>query len=361
MSTAAENSIPAIIAEIGTSHGGDINRAIEMIHAASESGADWIKFQHVYADEIIHPATGMVELPGGPTALYDVFKSLEVDINFLHRLKEETEKTGARFLCSPFGEQSLADIRTLNPAALKIASPELNHFPLLEKVNKTALPVFLSTGVSKMEDIIEAVLYLNNVDITLLHCITSYPAPEEEYNLSVIQTLRKHFNVPVGVSDHSRDPLLVPLVSLLYGSSCHEKHLTLSRSDGGLDDPVALIPEEFRHMTRAIQDFSKLKKEEQYTALCSLFGRKRVDAATGSGIKKLAPSEKENYGKTNRSIHSLRDIKKGETINADNCAVLRTEKVLSPGMSPRYWQEIVGRPAARDIVSGQGITWQDIE
>ncbi len=361
MNTANSGFQPEIIAEIGTSHGGDLKKAVEMVHAAVESGANWIKFQHVYAEEIIHPDTGLVDLPGGPTPLFDVFKSLEVKPDFLLHLKEVTEKCNARFLCSPFGERSLAEINDMHPLALKVASPELNHFPLLDKINRIGLPVFLSTGVSQIEDIKDAAAHLPDVPLTLLHCITSYPAPEDEYNLGVLESLRETFQVPVGVSDHSRDPLLVPLVSLLYGSVCHEKHFTLSRSDGGLDDPVALIPEDFCRMTKSIQEFSTLSREEQYRNLFDLFGKARVVTVAGDGIKKLAPSETGNYGRTNRSIHSLKEINKGETLNAKNCAVLRTEKNLSPGLSPRYWDKIIGKQAARSITSGQGITWPDVE
>ena len=361
MSLTDKKASPLIIAEIGTSHAGDLNRAVELIDAAVESGADCIKFQHVYADEIIHPETGIVDLPGGPTPLFQVFRSLEVSPAFLARLKEETEKHHAVFLCSPFGPRSLQELVSLKPKAVKIASPELNHFPLLDLVNRSKLAVFLSTGVSLEEDIDESLSHLPDVPVTLLHCITSYPAPEEEYNLNVINTLQQRYALPVGVSDHSLDPLLVPLLSYIQGAVCIEKHFTLGKTDGGLDDLVALTPNEFGLMTSMIRQFSQSSPEDNIQELENRFGKERINRVKGSGIKNLAPSEKANYGRTNRTIHALRDIEAGEIFSPRNIAVLRTEKILTPGLSPRYWYKLIKQKAARFIPAGEGVNWSDVE
>jgi sialic acid synthase SpsE len=319
-----------------------------------------VKFQHVCADEIIHPRTGMVPLPGGPTPLYEVFRSLERPISFFADLKAHAEKRNLAFLCTPFGERSLDELLTLEVGALKVASPELNFLQLLDRIGATGLPVFLSTGVSRLSDIEEALEHLEGSPCALLHCVTSYPAPEEEYNLRLIPSLRALFGRPVGVSDHSTDPLLVPLAALTQGASCLEKHFTLDRRDGGLDDPVALTPPDFLRMTKALSAAAGKEPGEILENLEKEYGTERLSGVLGTGRKHLAPSEAGNYGRTNRSIHALEEIGKGEPIEISRLAVLRTEKVLRPGLHPRYLPLLEGRRTAVRIPAGEGIRWSDI-
>ena len=179
-----------IIAEIGTGHGGNIGKAKDLIDAAAESGADCAKFQIVYADEILHPDTGFVNLPGGKIRLYDRFRELEVKADFYAEIAAYCEKKGLIFLASPFGLKSLSELEALNPPCIKIASPELNHFPLLRATAATRRPIVLSSGVSRLGDIERALeSTADTPERVLLHCDTSYPAPEEEYNLSVLESL----------------------------------------------------------------------------------------------------------------------------------------------------------------------------
>ncbi|HAK45165.1 MAG TPA: spore coat protein, partial [Spirochaeta sp.] len=203
-----------IIAEIGTSHNGDLDRASMLIDAAAAAGAGCVKTQIIFADEIIHPKTGVVELPGGSIRLFDRFLELEQDFEFYRKLKNLTEAAGLEFLASPFGYMSLDWLLKLGCKMIKIASPELNHFPLLELAAGTGKKLLLSTGVSKLSDIEAALNCIASVSETarqqavLMHCITSYPAPEEEYNLNVIPALSGRFGIPAGVSDHSLDPVM---------------------------------------------------------------------------------------------------------------------------------------------------------
>ena len=239
-----------IIAEIGTSHEGSLEKARALVDAAADSGADTIKFQWVYADEILHPDTGYVKLPTGNIRLYDRFKQLECQPDFYRLMVDYVHSKGCKFCCSPFGLRSLKELLELKPDYVKVASPELNHFPMLKalaeyrgRVGAAQVPVILSSGVSKLEDIKNAIDIVGTDNVSLLHCITSYPAPENEYNLKVISTLAKQFKIECGVSDHSLDPVLVPCLSVACGGRVIEKHITLSRKTMGLDDPVALEPE----------------------------------------------------------------------------------------------------------------------
>ncbi|AHC15578.1 N-acetylneuraminate synthase family protein [Salinispira pacifica] len=382
-----------IVAEIGSGHRKDRNRARDLIAAASDAGADTVKFQHFYADEIVHPLTGMVELPGGSVPLHSRFRELELDAGFLEFLKNESEKNQLRFFCSPFGIRSAQDLIKLGESSFKIASPELNHIPLLDFLNTRAESLVLSTGVSRLGDMEEALSHVGDTEqLSLLHCITSYPAREEEYNLRLIPGLHALFGIPAGLSDHSIDPVLVPSLAVLLGAHMVEKHFTLSRSDGGLDDPIALPPEEFGRMTRAIREAESVIYSSPHIgsssrhiadspasprehalpssgtilehagrhSLLAPFSPDRIRSILGDGVKRLAPGERENYGKSNRSIHALIDLQPGDILSDTNMAVLRSEKNLRPGLHPRHFLQITGSRVQRSIRAGEGIVFTDL-
>ncbi len=387
-----------VVAEIGTSHAGSREKAFALIDAAADAGADCVKFQWVYADEILHPDTGFVQLPGGSIRLYDRFKGLELDASFYASCLDYAHEKGLLFACSPFGLRSLEELAALQPDAIKIASPEVNHYPLLEASSKYfgKIPIILSSGVSRIGDIENAVDILEAsaaVDtegdgkdsvsgkmeggknklppLTLLHCITSYPAPEREYNVRCVDTLHRVFGLPTGISDHSLDPVLIPVLTTAVGGVMIEKHITLSRKTDGLDDPVALEGEQFAQMVQAVHQaeaiMHKCEKDgvpdaavpEIFRQMADQYGRDTVDAALGSGVKRLAASERANYGRTNRSLHYMRDMKEGELVGADDVAILRTEKVLSPGISPEFVKIITGCRLQRNVTSGAGVSWED--
>ena len=367
-----------IIAEIGTSHEGSIEKAKALVDAAADSGADTIKFQWVYADEILHPKTGFVKLPTGDIPLYDRFKQLECPVSFYKKMIDYVHSKGCKFCCSPFGLRSLSELLELKPDYVKIASPELNHYKMLEalrdyrieqtKRGELPVPVILSSGVSTLSDIDKAVRIVGRENVSLLHCITSYPAPEEEYNLRVITNLKNVFGIEAGVSDHSLDPALVPVLSVLCGGTLIEKHITLSRKTSGLDDPVALEPEQFALMVHVVHQTEAALRhygdiigfKRAVEQLSEQFGQNKVEAALGDGIKKLAAAEEANYGRTNRSLHFMREMKKGEVVREGDISILRTEKILTPGISPEFYDMVIGSVLARDVSDGAGVQFEDL-
>lgn len=367
---------PRIIAEIGTAHGGDLSLARELIQAAAEAGADLAKFQMVLADELLHPRAGSVSLPGGTVPLYERFRELERPAEFYARLMELCEESGIQFLCTPFGLESARILRRLGMQEYKIASPELNHLPLLRFIAAMGVPMILSSGVSTVADLaesIDAVRVAGARSITLLHCITSYPAPEEEYNLRAIPAISRIFGVPAGVSDHSLDPVLVPVLATVTGASMIEKHITLSRKNSGLDDAIALEPREFTGMVQEVRavaeellegrdDPVELRRRQVAITreLSHRYGEERVQTVLGSGVKHLAPSEQRNYGYTNRSIHAVERLRPGDIISGENAAILRSERNLTPGLHPRYWDVILGTPIAQEVSPGEGILWSHL-
>lgn len=348
-----------IIAEIGTGHGGDLNKARKLIQGAKDSGADCAKFQVVYANEILHKNTGIVKLPGGNIPLYNVFKSLEQDINFYKKLKVETEKVGLIFMASPFGERSAKILHDIGSDMYKIASPELNHIPLIKQIYSYNKPIILSSGVSKLEDIERVLELINRNKTTLLHCITSYPAPEEDYNLKLISNLHNIFGVKTGVSDHSLDPVLVPSISVLLGATVVEKHITLSNNSDGLDDPVALNLKNFKIMCESIRKYENTEPAKGLDQLKSIYGEERIIKIIGDGVKRLAESEKGNYGRTNRSLHAIIGLKAGTILTKENSALLRTEKILRPGIPPHLVDSFYGKKLMKDIPNGEGIRTVD--
>ena len=372
-----EQSKINIIAEIGTSHEGSFEKAKELVDAACDSGADTIKFQWVYADEILHPKTGFVKLPTGNIPLYERFKQLECPVSFYKDIMDYVHSKGCKFCCSPFGLRSMQELLELKPDYVKIASPELNHYKMLEALRdwrekqkvrgEEVVPVILSSGVSTLADIDKAVRIVGREGVSLLHCITSYPAPEDQYNIRLVYTLKDILGIETGLSDHSLDPVLVPVLSTACGGTIIEKHFTLSRQTSGLDDPVALEPEQFAlivhtvHQTEATFRHygAALGMERTIEQLGEQFGRQRVMTVLGDGVKRLAPAEEANYGRTNRSLHFMRAMKKGEAIGEGDIAILRTEKILTPGISPEFYDLVMGKKISRDVEDGAGVQFED--
>jgi sialic acid synthase SpsE len=348
-----------IIAEIGTSHGGSIDKARGLIRAAKAAGADCVKFQLVFAREILHPNVGSVELPGGKIDLFSRFETLERDTSFYMALKEAAESENIEFLCTPFGIGSARILKSMSVKAIKIASPETNHYPLLEEVAGFGIPVIASTGVTTAGDI-ERMLSILGKNTALLHCITSYPAPEEEYNIRIIPNLSRLFRVAVGVSDHSLDPVLVPVLSVLTGGCIIEKHFTAQKSGDGLDDPIALDPKGFELMVARVRKAENEDKARVLGIMEEEFGKTRVAKVMGTGAKELSRSEMGNYLTTKRSVLALTDIQEFELFTEQNTAILRSEKNLRPGLKPEFHHLIIGKPSRNHIRAGYGVTWDDV-
>lgn len=349
-----------IIAELGANHAGDLTKAQAMVQAAAQAGATTIKFQWVIASEILHPNAGLVPLPSGSVALYQRFKELERPVAFYAQLKELVEAQGLVFLCTPFGLESAAGLHTLRVKSYKIASPELNHYPLIRSCAAQNRPLYLSTGVSTLADIELALAVLPQRQLaTLLHCVTAYPAAPADYNLRQIPALRTLLGVQMGVSDHTMDAVLVPTLAVLLGATAVEKHLCLSRLDAGLDDPIALEPHDFARMVQSIK-LAQENPEAAWQQLTEEFGEALIEATLGSGIKELAPSEVANYGRTNRSICASTDLPAGTVLSEANTALLRVEKVLRPGLHPQYSTVVLGRALKNPVKGGNGIVWADL-
>jgi N,N'-diacetyllegionaminate synthase len=241
-----------VIAEIGSNHDGSLERAFRLVEAAADAGADAAKFQFFRADKLYPGTITAGAIPDG----------------WLPLLKYACHEAGVEFICSVFDLETLAVYAQLQPAAVKIASPEALNAGLLDAAASTGLPLLVSTGAMTREQVHGLAGVLAHVPVVLLHCVSSYPAPLGELNLSVIPRLARYGLV--GLSDHSLEPCLAPVVAVALGACVVEKHLTLDRRLAGPDHGFALEPGEFRMMVDAVRN---------------------VPAVLGDGVKRVMPSE----------------------------------------------------------------------
>ena len=376
-----------LIAEAGTAHDGSFQKATQLIDIAVRAGVSAVKFQHVIADEILHPLTGRVALPGGDVSLFECFQNLEVSHDFFAALKAHCDQKGVLFLCSPFGEKSAQDLKKIGVEAFKIASPESNDYGLWDTLIPWKKPFLVSTGVSTLDDIRDLLRRMkrkgiDREDLALMQCVTQYPAQEEEYNLLSIHALHKAFSCPVGLSDHTADPYFLPLTgaALTLASQDRfllEKHITLTPGGSGLDDAIALGPEAIATLHHKLIELSNalstgdlplppwdqkppfsLQVRSDLTGELSRilpYSRERIEASLGDGHKDLTPGERKIYATTNRSLRATHPIEKGQVIDFSNSRYLRSEKNLKPGLDYRHWDWVGKIIAGRYIQNGEPI------
>lgn len=331
-----------IIAEAGSNHNGKLDLAKKLIDTAAEAGADAVKFQVFRANRLYPKRSGTADYLKNEKSIYQIIKEMEMPHEWLPELFNYCNKKGIIFLASVFDEESADKLEEVGVAAFKTASYECTHLPLLEHIAKKRKPVIMSTGLASIEEIRESlgVIYSSgNKDVALMHCVTKYPAPVEHTNLKVMDTLKSEFETPVGISDHSRNPLVVPLAAAALGANLIEKHFTLDNNLPGPDHKFAVEPQELKDMVKGIRD---------------------VELALGSPVKKITPVEEELYKFARRRIHARKRIEKGEVLTEENIAILRSGK-LKPGLEPKFFEELLGKKANRGIEEGEGITWDLVQ
>jgi N-acetylneuraminate synthase len=326
-----------IIAEAGSNHNGRIEQAKKLIDVAVEAGADAVKFQLFRAEKLYPQNAGHADYLKTKKSIYRIIKEMEMPYDWIPELYDYCRERSIIFLASHFDEESADKLEEVCVDAYKIASYECTHIPLLRYTAKKGKPIIMSTGLASLGEIEESlnVIYAQgNSQVALMHCAAAYPTPIEHVNLRVMDTLKTAFEVPVGISDHTRDPILVPIVAVARGANIIEKHFTLSNKLEGPDHRFAIEPHELKAMVKSIR---------------------MTEKALGSPHKHVMPSEKELYKFARRRIHAIRDIKKGEIITSKNAAILRSGK-LPPGAEPKFWDLILGKKAAKNIAIGEGIT-----
>jgi len=330
-----------VVAEGGVNHNGSPRRALTMVDEAAKAGADAIKFQTFITERVVSrgapKADYQMKTGGGKTQL-EMLKPLELSSRDFSEISERAQRRNLLFLSTPFDEESVDLLEELGVPAYKVGSGELTNLPFLEYVAKKGKPVILSTGMSYLEEVQEAVstiLNQGNDRIILMHCVTSYPANPADANLRAIQTLRETFNVPVGFSDHTLG-MEVALAAVALGAVMIEKHLTLSQSLPGPDHKASLEPEEFGQMVRGIRV---------------------VERALGSATKAPTKEELKMRKIARRSIVASVEISEGEKITRSMVVFKRP----GSGIAPRDLQLLLGKKAKRKIKPDETLTWDMVE
>jgi len=330
-----------IIAEAGVNHNGDVGLAKKLVDAAKDAGSDAVKFQAFKTEKVVTKYAEKARYQKENTRLsesqYDMIRRLELEEEEFIELYTYAKKKNIIFLSSAFDKESVDLLSRLRIPAFKVASGEITNFPLLRYIAEKKKPIIMSTGmstISEIEDALEVITEKGIEDIVLLHCVTSYPAKKEDVNLRVIATLRHRFKLPIGFSDHTLG-ITIPIAAAALGAVLIEKHFTLDRTLPGPDHRASLEPDELRDMIEAIRD---------------------VEKALGDGIKKLTKDEEVIKKIVRRSIVAKVEIPKG-TVVTENMLDFKRPGV---GIEPKYLNEVVGKRAKKDIKPDELITFDKL-
>ncbi len=318
-----------IIAEAGVNHNGSLDNAKRMVECAAEAGADAIKFQTFKAETLVcknaQKAEYQKEATGNEESQFEMLKKLELTEEEYEELKRYCGEKHIMFLSTPFDLDSLRYLNEIGIEIIKIPSGEITNYPYLREIGKLRKPIIMSTGMSTMAEVEEAVevLQMNGArDITLLHCNTQYPTPYGDVNLRAMLALKDKFHTEVGYSDHTLG-IEIPIAATAMGATVIEKHFTLNRGMEGPDHKASLEPDELKCMIQSIRN---------------------VEQAMGTGIKAPTNSEYKNILVARKSIVARKQIQAGESFTEENI----TTKRPGDGMSPMRWNEVIGKTASRE-------------
>ena len=329
-----------VIAEMTANHDQDLDRALKLVDIAADAGCDALKLQTYTADTMTvtsgHPSTRVDPMWGHPD-LYSLYRTASMPWEFHAPIFKRAAERGMIAFSSAFDATSVDLLESLQVPAYKIASFEMVDLPLLRKIAATGKPVILSTGMSTLAEVDEAVTTLRGcgcTELILLHCCSSYPAPPESVNLRAMDTMRTLYGTPVGFSDHTVGSA-VAVAAAARGADVVEKHFT--------DDPSRPGPDHRFSVDQA--------------TLTRLVAEIRIaQSAIGSGVKQAQASEIESKRVGRRSLFSARALKAGEIIMAEDVRVVRP----GVGLHPRYREIVIGRPARIDIPEGHPLTWDSV-
>lgn len=320
-----------VIAEAGVNHNGDMDIARKLIDAAAAAGADYVKFQTFSAERLVTRSAEKAEYQKNHTeaaeSQFEMLRRLELSETMHTELIRHCASRGIAFLSTGFDIESLNFLAGLDMPVFKVPSGEITNLPYLRHIGGLGRPIILSTGMSTLAEIGDAINVLEQVnvlrsEITVLHCTTEYPAPIEEVNLLAMNTIRDTFGVQVGYSDHTKG-IEIPIAAVAMGACLIEKHFTLDRRLPGPDHEASLEPEELKTMVSAIRN---------------------VELALGDGVKRPTTSEIPNIKIARKSIVAGRTIRTGDSYTQDNLAIKRPGN----GVSPMRLDEMLGRIAERD-------------
>ena len=331
-----------IIAEAGVNHNGDIDIAKKMVDKAVFSGVDAIKFQTFKTEKLVTGYADMAEYQkctiGKADSQFNMLKKLELSYENFIEIQEYCKHKKIMFLSTPFDFESADFLWSIGMDAFKISSGDLTNIPFLKHIAKFDKPIILSSGMatlSEIEEAINAINFLESKEIAVLHCTSNYPAKLENVNLNAINTIKNAFKIVSGYSDHT-EGIIISIAAVALGANIIEKHFTLDKCMDGPDHKASLSPIELKDMVTAIRN---------------------VEMALGNGIKKSTSSEVDTMNAARKSIVASRYIKAGECIKTIDLDYKRP----GTGLSPKFYNYIIGKKANRDIKMDELISFNMVE
>lgn len=330
-----------IIAEAGVNHNGDIQLAKKLVDAAVEAGVDAVKFQTFKTEDLTTKSAEMaayqVDNIGVSSSQFDMIRRLELDYDAFIELERYCKNKGILFLSTPHTLEAMKFLNSIVPA-FKVGSGDLTNLPFLKELADLRKPIILSTGMSTLNEVREAVTTIldrGNEDLVLLHCVTNYPAAIEDMNLRAIKTMQREFNLLVGFSDHSTD-FTASLVAIALGSVILEKHFTLDRTLPGPDHKASLDPLQLREYVKSVRE---------------------IESSLGDGVKKPALCEIPIKDVARKSLVASRDIDAGTAIEESMISIKRP----GTGIPPKHLAELIGKRTKVAINNDTLLKWDMFE
>ena len=338
-----------IIAEAGVNHNGSISEAHNLIEIAKKAGADYVKFQSFNANELVTKKAckaNYQKINNENQSQLEMLKQLELPEEGFKELSEHCNDIGINFLSTPFDIYNAKNLIKYGMEIIKVPSGELTNYPFIKELARLDIPMIISTGMATIIEIEETIKWIkterenNGLDpdiknlVTLLHCTSCYPAPNESINLRAISTIKNKFNLNVGYSDHSSGIDVAPL-AVAMGANIIEKHFTANKNQEGPDHLASLSPNELIEMIKKIR---------------------ATEVIMGSSLKEPTKEEEEIKVSSRRSLCIIKDMKKGDKLTLDKI----TPKRPGDGIQPKDIDKVLGKKINKTIFSGNTLFWEDL-
>lgn len=350
-----------IIAEAGVNHNGELEKALQLVDIAAEIGADAVKFQTFRTNEVVTDKAPMAKYQekntGKSVSQKEMIKAFELPESDWPKIVERCNEKGILFLSTPHGgRQSVDLLESLGVVAYKIGSADVTNYILLDRIAQTKKPVVISSGMSDLAEVQDAISFLQqkgSTDIVALHCTTSYPCPVEEANLAAMQTMMNKLDLPVGYSDHTTDKRVAAIATIM-GMALYEFHYTIDQTLPGPDHAASANPTQAQERIAIIREIEQMNESERKKFIEDLGDFYRT--AIGSSSKTPNAQEKEISYVARKSLVAASNLKVGHILTIDDLKAKRP----GDGISPKHFEKFVGKKLSKGVLADEQLRWEDI-